>query len=254
MRRKCPRPRPAFTLIELLVVIAIIAVLIGLLLPAIQKVREAAARSQSQNNLHQMGLAVHDVASASNGALPPSYGAFPLTGPTGSFFCHILPYVEQDTVYNQYNPGAGGAFDGAVPVAVKTYIASGDPTNLSSSNLTSYASNSSVFGAIGANMPATFVKGTSTTVILMERYAQAGGNSHAWSGGDTALFGAGSPPPQLKPSAAAANESAPQGFSAGGCQVGLGDGSVRSVNSGVSAGTWNWACDPQNGAPPPADW
>jgi len=94
--------RPAFTLIELLVVIAIIAVLIGLLLPAVQQVREASHRAQCQNNLHQLVLAVHNFQQA-NGTMPTYMGVYP-AGSTnspiyGSWFAHLLPYVEQEGVW-----------------------------------------------------------------------------------------------------------------------------------------------------------
>jgi prepilin-type N-terminal cleavage/methylation domain-containing protein len=97
------RSRSAFTLIELLVVIAIIAILIGLLLPAVQKVREAAARTQCINNNKQLGLAVHNYASAYQNVLPalssdglkPKYGAY-----TAGILVTLLPYLEQEVLFN----------------------------------------------------------------------------------------------------------------------------------------------------------
>jgi prepilin-type N-terminal cleavage/methylation domain-containing protein len=273
--RNVTRRRSAFTLIELLVVIAIIAILIGLLLPAVQKVREAAARIQSGNNLHQLGIAVHDMASARDGAIPPSYGYDPpsANGTLGSFFVFLLPYIEQDNVYNLYNPGSGGTWGydtvnavlNPIPVTIKSYQCPSDPTNATNSFLTSYASNYSVFGAGNAKLPGTFTKGTSNTIITMERYAIATGPGtggtgttvtypHSWSGQDSFIVAATSPPPQTKPAAYQALEDRAQGCSSGGCQVGLGDGSVRNVSNGISPTTWNWAGDPNSILAPPSDW
>ena len=90
--------RFAFTLIELLVVIAIIAILIGLLLPAVQKVREAAARTQGMNNMKQFGLAAHNYVDA-NKQLPPAFVEYGGSGwKDGSWIVQILPYVEQDNL------------------------------------------------------------------------------------------------------------------------------------------------------------
>jgi prepilin-type N-terminal cleavage/methylation domain-containing protein len=193
-----------FTLVELLVVIAIIAILIGLLLPAVQKVREAAARTQSQNNLKQIGLAIHNC-NDTHGKLPTTRGCFPRdanglnwgadVAPSlmGTMHYHLAPFIEQDNVYKQTHLNSWRhSWDnppGRADTVIKTYIAPGDPSapgdgrHWDQRGATSYSANWHAFGGgwgedwqIGgkARIPASFPDGTSNSIGFLERYAECG--------------------------------------------------------------------------------
>jgi prepilin-type N-terminal cleavage/methylation domain-containing protein len=193
-----------FTLIELLVVIAIIAILIGLLVPAVQKVREAAARSQCTNNLRQMGLASHNMNDTYKYMAQGYWGAFP-AAPAGSwpwgynpytnFQGFLLPFIEQEPLFKNNLVPSGGWDTGVTFIApIKTYLCPSDPTtgaqgyspgspgNWTASN---YAPNNMVFGSgWGANgspypsIPRTFVDGTSNTIMFAEIYGHCQNSSN----------------------------------------------------------------------------
>jgi len=125
------RKRPAFTLIELLVVIAIVGILIGLLLPAVQKVREAAARLQCQNNLKQIALACNHYHDAYKFLPRGGVASWDQNGPTWSFLALLLPFVEQADLYTQCNIPTDpiSAHPAQVQTQLSVYLCPSDPVS-----------------------------------------------------------------------------------------------------------------------------
>jgi prepilin-type N-terminal cleavage/methylation domain-containing protein len=192
-----------FTLIELLVVIAIIAILIGLLVPAVQKVREAAARSQCSNNLKQIGLAIHNYAGTYNSKLPAGNNATNASGSTyggymGCILVTLLPFIEQDNLFRSATANPGDTWDGnGNPTTrltpVKQYICPSDFTisgpgwaqnQVGGWMGSSYSYNHMVFGTVhtgNAWVPQYNVgnipDGSSNTIYFAEQYAACNNNS-----------------------------------------------------------------------------
>ncbi|MBX9584020.1 MAG: DUF1559 domain-containing protein [Gemmataceae bacterium] len=277
--------RLGFSLIELIVVLGIVAVLIGLLLPAIQSVREAAARSQSANNLRQIALAVHHYAEAHGGQHP--------TAPAREdallgFMFVILPYIEHGDYYRNVR-------DEVIPFGsahvIKPYVSPADPSIAfqDAKGTASYAGNAKIF--VRPSPFREYGDGGSNTILFAEHYAfDCGGAQFNWfwgrspkvvydpiSGrtsasrrasfadvGDVIPVTSGNPPVsvgsvpgltfQVRPTLADCNPTIPQTPHPGGMLVALGDGSVRTLAPGMSAVAFWGAVTPDGGETPGSDW
>ena len=204
------RSPSGFTLIELLVVIAIIAILIGLLLPAVQKVREAAARMQCANNVKQLGLAVHNCNDTYQ-SLPPlsapdavtvtPSSAGPFAGKNYTLFAWLLPFIEQDNIFKGMS--TSGYAGGQYYRTVKTYVCPADSSvgnglcqtsygGANSWGASSYGANYLFFGdpptgrmySASARIPASLPDGTSNTILFAEVFGTCG-----WSGDLSYMYG-----------------------------------------------------------------
>jgi prepilin-type N-terminal cleavage/methylation domain-containing protein/prepilin-type processing-associated H-X9-DG protein len=258
--------RPGFTLIELLVVIAIIAILIGLLLPAVQKVREAAARMACQNNLKQLALGFHNYHDV-YGHLP---GVVDQTGPRySSMFVELLPFIEQNNIYANWNftdPGVNGT-NGLAATVIKTYLCPSHPNvntpvtfGSSSYALTTYGGNggtlplpvstspnNGVFyptgnGTVGVTLVG-ITDGTSNTLMLGERIV-GDGAMDSWLGAQAAGVITPPPSPSLQPEAVYSVWAPPPGPDDANGLVG---GEV-TIDYTMGVG---WSPPPRNGGPPP---
>jgi prepilin-type N-terminal cleavage/methylation domain-containing protein/prepilin-type processing-associated H-X9-DG protein len=208
--------RPGFTLLELLVVVGIIGALIGILLPAVQNVREAANKTKCLNNLHQLGVAAH-LCHDMHHKLPPALGWYPgpASGANGPALFELFPYLEQNNLFERSPRDAMGnlhSFDANSEVTsycagVKILLCPSDPSvgpdglaNLSGDfpqwplwGVSCYASNYAVFGGRydadgnpnrwqgAATIPDSFPDGTSTTILFAEKYAICTGGSTRYS-------------------------------------------------------------------------
>lgn len=237
--------RRGVTLIELLVVIAIIAVLIGLLVPAVQKVREAANRTHCTNNLKQLGLAAHNYHDTQK-HLPPGMGYTPLaeSGVWGNHFFHLLPYLEQGNLFddsagtvlgvpNVKFPGNKNVYSQPLPI----FLCPSDPSVGSNGVVTvkgftfgasCYAANSQVFAKApgdpqGKTRILDITDGTSNTIFYAEKYARCTSNSMPLGGNLWAYCVSkhlNLPPPMNPP---------PKPFQSGFAITAIGPGSIFKV-------------------------
>jgi type II secretory pathway pseudopilin PulG len=241
--------RRAFSVIELLVILAILLILIGFLVPAVQKVRQAAARTQSTNNLKQLGISIHNY-NDTHKKLPPAVGTVGTN--EGSALFHLLPYIENTGFFNEAQGNSWKVAAKVTPVFHDPQDASApDHLYLKTIALSSYVVNWRGFRDGKIRIPASFPDGTSNTMMFTTRYQVCNGTPTAWAYPElhtwapmfayysTAKF-------QTAPSQAACDPQLPQGH-AYGILIGLCDGSVRIAPTTLSPQTWHCLIEPADG-------
>jgi type II secretory pathway pseudopilin PulG len=247
-----PTTRRGVTLIELIIIIGGLLFLAALLLPIIARLRGAAGQAQSQNNLRQMALAVHNYFDAFR-KLPPGLGK--ANNADGPAHFHILPFIEQDNLFKlaEGAPSKNGTYGKVVYVYV-------DPADKSAPNnmhqgwlaTTNYAANWMVFR--NGDQSLLVPDGTSNTLMFATRYQMCNGHPTGW-GYPTQYYWAPTfayyttAKFQISPKQEECDPTLPQTVGSPQIQVGFCDGSVRRLDSGVSPRTWHLLCDPADGIP-----
>jgi prepilin-type N-terminal cleavage/methylation domain-containing protein len=291
--------RSAFTMLELLIVMLIVAALLALIVPAVLKVREAQARTQTISFLKQLTLAFHSCNDVRKG-LPPATGDFGRPAVTGTVHIHLLPFIEQQSLYEMI---VAGTAPDLRTVLVAPFVSPSDFTRTDDgAGITNFGANLRALSDLGlkttwdktitpdingndpetgkpwyfgtANIPRTFIDGTSNTIAFVTQYSRCGAdgglNFFANSAGKTKnspFFGFYAPDLQagaavgikhgqpgeifqVMPAEADCNPSyTPQSLSASAITLSLFDGSVRSVVPNISRELWGKAVQPNDGVP-----
>jgi type II secretory pathway pseudopilin PulG len=244
--------RRGFSLFELLIILAFIAILLGLLLPAIQKVRETSNRIKCANNLHQIGLGAINYLTDKRARFPAA-----IPGPEAkndhTLFASILPYIEQDNLWKVVQEADNSVWQSNVfgrPLAIFSC-----PTDTSAEMdqlfqgwlaTSNYAANYLVFGTSGIRID-DIKDGTSNTMILTERYQMCNGTPCAWAYSEATEWApvfAYSSYEKFQLNPRQCNPALAQSSHEGIINVGMADGSVHSVSKIISPQTWYYLCTP----------